>query len=293
MGTTLFRIPWVLQTVKKNNQETMNVNILIQYKNMGKYGKFNFMVPLFIGILILCNVYEGKSQAERRYIRQGNRAYKNARIDSSKVDSSLYRKAEIDYRKALEEEPNSHDAMFNLGNAMYKQKKYEEAQRQFEVLTNAMNDKTKQANSFHNLGNTLLQSGRFEESVQAYKNALKLNPSDKETKYNLAYAKSKLKQQQNQQNQQNNEQNQDQKEKEQQQNSQQQQQQQQQSQQQQAQQQQAQQQQGQQNKDDAKQISKEDAMRILQAMETDEKQLQEKLQRDKAKGQRKVVDKNW
>jgi tetratricopeptide (TPR) repeat protein len=94
------------------------------------------------------------------------------------------------------------DAVFNSGDALYKQKKYEDAGKQF-IETHKMNeDKVKKSASLYNLGNSFLMANKLQESIEAYKNSLKLKPDNPEAKYNLAYAQDLLRKQQEQQQQQ-------------------------------------------------------------------------------------------
>ena len=260
---------------------------------------------LFVAILLsaIALPQMAGAQTERKYIRQGNRQFNSAFADSTKVDSTRFAAAEASYRKALEQDPNSWDASFNLANAMASQGRMEEAARQYQALGAKTDvDKTKRAAAYHNLGNCLLQSENLQGAIDAYKNALRNNPNDLETKYNLAWAQDKMKQQQNEnqqnqnqnkqdQDQQNQKQNQDQQQDQQQnQNQQQKDKQDQQSQDNQQQQPQQAQQQPEQNDE---QMSKEDAMRILEALENDEKDVQEKVQKQKAQPQRRRTQKDW
>ncbi|MBR4620271.1 MAG: tetratricopeptide repeat protein [Salinivirgaceae bacterium] len=260
---------------------------------------------LFVAILLLAIALPqmAGAQTERKYIRQGNRQFNSAFADSTRVDSARFADAEASYRKALEEDPNSWDASFNLANAMASQGRMEEAARQYQALGAKTDvDKTKRAAAYHNLGNCLLQSENLQGAIDAYKNALRNNPNDLETKYNLAWAQDKMKQQQNEnqqnqnQNKQDQQQNQDQKQNQDQQQDQQQNQDQQQKdkQDQQSQDNQQQQQQAQQQPEqNDEQMSKEDAMRILEALENDEKDVQEKVQKQKAQPQRRRTQKDW
>jgi len=195
--------------------------------------------------------------------------------------------AEVNFKKGAEKNPESFEAKFNLGDAYYKQQRYDEAIKTFQsAMANAKTDEQR-AKIFHNVGNSLLKAQKIKESIGAYKEALKLNPIDQETKYNLSYALNLLNNpDQNQQQDQKNEQNEDQKN-DQQENQEQQQQNQNQEQEQKDQQQQ--QQQNQQQKE--QQISKEEAERILDALKENEKDLQKQLR--KVKGQRVKTEKDW
>jgi tetratricopeptide (TPR) repeat protein len=130
------------------------------------------------------------AQEERKPVRQGNELYKAGKYDE----------AQKKYEEALTKKPNTVEALFNKGNVMFQNKDYENAQKQFETVAALSNDDAIKAKAYHNMGNSFLESNKFKESVDAYKNALKFNPNDSDTKYNLAYALQKLKQQQNQQN---------------------------------------------------------------------------------------------
>jgi len=127
------------------------------------------------------------AQNPDKLIRQGNSAY---------TDSS-FAAAEESYRKALAADQNAFNAAFNLADAIYKQGNYEQASTLFQGLIAKTKSKTEKAMAYHNLGNSLLQEGKLEESIEAYKNALRNNPTDKDTKHNLAYAQ-RMKQQQEQ-----------------------------------------------------------------------------------------------
>lgn len=232
----------------------------------------NFIFPAAMLCLITGISASLYGQAERKYIRQGNKEYKEENFDES----------ELLYRRALEKDRESYAGEFNLGDALYKQEKYGDAVRNFEKLAEDVEDPVKLGYLYHNLGNSLLQDNRVEESIEAYKNALRNNPADDETRYNLAYAQRLLQQQQQQQQQQ--DQNRDQQDRDQQN---------QQEQQQQEQEEQQQDQQEQQQQQQAQQISREDAERMLQALQEDEQELQEKIQKQKARAQRVRVLKDW
>lgn len=162
-----------------------------------------------IGIILLlvASVSVFAQKAERDYIRKGNRAYKD----------STYVNAEVNYRKAIDVNPKSTIAMYNLGNTLMLQNKLQEAMEQYVAATKMEKDKSKLAQIYHNMG-VIFHSGKdYAKAVEVYKESLRNNPKDDETRYNLALAQKMLKEQeQNQQNQdQNQDQNQQDKEKEQ------------------------------------------------------------------------------
>lgn len=131
-------------------------------------------------------------KSDRDYLRSGNKLY----------NDSLFVKAEVDYRKALEVNPKSTDAMFNLGNSLLMQQKAKEAMEQFESASKVEKEKDKLAQIYHNMGVILQASKQYPQCIEAYKESLRNNPKDNETRYNLALAQKLLKdQQQNQQNQ--------------------------------------------------------------------------------------------
>lgn len=232
-------------------------------------------------------------------LAQSNRSTLNDGVD--KYEEKKYSDAEVDFRKVVESAPKNFEANFNLGTSYYKQEKYDDAIKSFASAFESAKDNESRAKVFHNIGNSLLKSNKLEQSVEAYKNALKFNPKDQDTKYNLSYALEMLKNkdkdkdkndknkddkndqkkddQKNQQNQNNDQQNKDQNKQDQQQN--------------------------QQPKDqEAKQdntkqpqqpkevkISKDEAQRILDALKNNEKDLQKLLR--KKSGKVKKTDKDW
>lgn len=231
-------------------------------------------------LIVLVSV-SAHADSERSLVRQGNRQY----------DSKQYTDAEVNYRKALEMNNKLREGQFNLGDALYKQGRFEEAEKQFRLSAESAPDAASRAHAYHNLGNALLKSKKLEDSIQSYKQALKLNP-DQDTRYNLEYAQRLLQQQkQQQQNQQQNKdqkkQNKDQKQNQNQKQDQQKDQKKDQKQNQ-NQQEQPRQQPSPQKKD---QISQQDAERILEALKNEEKNVQKKLH--KATAKQAKVKKDW
>jgi tetratricopeptide (TPR) repeat protein len=217
------------------------------------------------------------AQTDKKFIRKGNREY----------DKSKYSDSEISYRKAIDKNKQSPDAVFNVGDALYKQDKFEEAGKQFVESTNENDDRIKKSAGLYNLGNSLLKANKLQESIEAYKNSLKLRPDNREAKYNLAYAQDLLKLQQEQQKKQQQDkdkqdQNKDKKKEDQKKD-------------------QKDQQKEQKDKQDQKQqqqpqkqeISKEDAQRLLNSLANDEKNVQEKVKLAKATKSKVRTVKNW
>jgi len=238
------------------------------------------------------------AQNERKVIRQGLKEY----------SAGNFADAEVKFRKARDINQGSFEAGYNTGAAMYNQEKYEETFKHYESLVDAAGDNETRAHVWHNIGNSLLQSQQYGPSIEAYKNSLRLNPYDQETKYNLAYAKKKLQdqqqqdqdqQQRNQDQQDQQQQNQDQQDQQQQNQDQQDQQQQNQDQQDQQQQQEQQANQEQQNLDQQEQdpkpleISKEDSERMLEAIQQQEKEVKARVDKKKAAVAKGKTEKDW
>ena len=136
-------------------------------------------------LLLLTAISVSAQKAERDYIRKGNRAYKD----------STYVNAEVNYRKAIDVNPKSAISMYNLGNTLMQQNKLQEAMEQFVAATKMEKDKGNLAQIYHNMG-VIFHSGKdYAKAVEAYKESLRNNPKDNETRYNLALAQKMLKDQ--------------------------------------------------------------------------------------------------
>ncbi|MFT5861434.1 MAG: Ca-activated chloride channel family protein [Flavobacteriales bacterium] len=105
------------------------------------------------------------------------------------VDVTAFAKAESNLRKAISLDPASVPAKYNAGTNYYKNKKWEESTASLLYATEVAKTKTEKHKSFHNLGNALYQRKNYKGAVEAYKNALRNNPTDEETRYNLQLAK--------------------------------------------------------------------------------------------------------
>lgn len=126
---------------------------------------------------------QAKPQNIKAELRKGNELYRQKK----------YKEAQNSYSGALQKDPASYTGMFNMGDALYRDKKYENARQVLTASAQASRDKKEQASAYHNIGNTFLEEKKWEEAINAYKQALRLNPADADTKYNLAYANAMLK----------------------------------------------------------------------------------------------------
>ncbi|MBE6286746.1 MAG: VWA domain-containing protein [Mediterranea massiliensis] len=222
-------------------------------------------------LLLLLPLVASAQKAERDYIRKGNRQFKD----------SIFVEAEVNYRKALDVNPQSTVSMYNLANTLAAQNKLQEAMDQYTTVAKIEKDKANLAQIYHNMGVIFHSQKEFGKAVEAYKESLRNNPKDDETRYNLALAQKQLQdqqQQQQEQNQQNQEQQQQQQEEQQQNNDQQDQQQQQQP--------------PQQQQQDKEEMSKENAEQLLRSVMQDEKDVQDKLKKQQViQGGR--LEKDW
>lgn len=106
--------------------------------------------------------------------------------------------AEMAYREAISEAPTETVGGYNLGTSQIIEGNLEEALYQLQKSAKAATSKSEKHQAFHNIGNILMQNKKCKEAVEAYKNALRNNPTDDESRYNLALAKDCAKQQEDQ-----------------------------------------------------------------------------------------------
>ena len=243
---------------------------------------FTMEFPQKIVVALIALLAAGTSvlfgQSDRSLLRDGNRLY----------ESNKFADAEVNYRKSLELNKEMLHGPFNLGDALYRQDRFDEAAEQYRLAAAKTSDPRVKADAMHNLGNAMLKAQKYPESIASYKEALKLNPKDEETKYNLEYAKAMLKQQQQQQQDQKQDKKQDDKKKDDKKQDEQKKDEQKKDEQQQDQQQQK---KDQRQAPKKQEISKADAERILEALRNEEKNVKKKLQ--KKAPARVQVEKDW
>ncbi len=220
---------------------------------------------------MLCAVMS--AQTDRQHIRSGNRLYRQQKFD----------KAEVDYRKAVDKNNKNPQAYYNLGCALMQQQKDSLAIVNLENAGKLETSKSRKAMVYHNIGVICQGHQMFAEAIDAYKESLRNNPSDNETRYNLALCQRQLKNQKKndkqkdnkdnnkKDNKQDNKNKQDQNDKD------------------------------KQNKDKQKQpqpqpkeqMSKDNAEQLLQAALQEEKNTQQKMKKQQAMPQKRRLQKNW
>ncbi|MBP5569767.1 MAG: tetratricopeptide repeat protein [Prevotella sp.] len=206
-----------------------------------------------------------QAQTDRQCIRQGNRLY----------HQKQWAQAEVEYRKALSKNAGNPQALYNLGCALMMQQKDSAAIVQYQKAAQAETNKLRRSKANHNIGVICQNHRMYGEAIKAYQQSLRDNPSDDETRYNLALCKQQNKnQQQNQQNQ-DKDKNQDKQKQDQKQNE---------------------------NKDKNKeqqqqeqkeQMSKDNAEQLLNAAIQNEKATQQRMKKAMQQPQRRNVQKNW
>ncbi len=140
------------------------------------------MLGLFVMALCVTNVY---AQSDRQFIRSGNKLYR----------SQNYAKAEAEYRKAIAQNSKNPQALYNLGCALMMQQKDSAAIVQYENAGKLESSKSRKAKIYHNIGVICQNHQMYGEAIEAYKESLRNNPDDNETRYNLALCKRQQKNQ--------------------------------------------------------------------------------------------------
>jgi tetratricopeptide (TPR) repeat protein len=230
------------------------------------------MKTLFLIFIILFGLgFNLFSQEERKNIREGNKLY----------NDEQYEKSELKFKKALELNPSEKKVNNNIGASQYRKNSFNDAASSYENIISSSDNNKEKADAYYNIGNSYLQSGKYDKSIESYRNALRLNPEHDLSRYNMAVAtKAKLQNQpqssqdqdQNGDGQQNEEQQQDQQEN----------------------------QQNEEKKDERQQrepkdneMSQEEMERFLESLQEKEKDVIDKVNKDKFKSSRRNIEKEW
>lgn len=264
------------------------VELLISLRKRAK-GRSQVWSKLWpVGAMLFLFSSSIEAQSVKQQLREGNRLYEKGK----------FAEAEVSYRKGLEQESLSFEGAYNLGNALYKQERFQEAKDHFEALAEGEQDVAKRARLHYNLGNSLVKNNKLQESADAFRKALRDAPGDKDAQHNLSEVLRQLKAQQEQQEKQNQQEQQNQQDQNSNQN---------------------QEQKNQENKENQKdknlenqdnrqnpeqqkeqgnpqnpeQISPDDARRLLEALRQDEKETLDKLHKQNRAGEKVQIEKNW
>jgi Ca-activated chloride channel family protein len=154
------------------------------YRRHRKYGP-HICVLLAIILAGLHTTVHGQTNL---LLNQGNKLY----------EQQKYKEAEADYAKALTRDPTNTSGLFNLGNSLYQQKQFDSSRKIMAATANVVKDKNGKAAANYNIGNTYMSQQKWEDAANAYKQTLRANPQDGDAKYNLSYAEEMMKKQQQQ-----------------------------------------------------------------------------------------------
>ncbi len=221
------------------------------------------ILTIFVsGAALVASSLQASGQKADALIRSGNRYYKQKQIDQSQKQ----------YEAALQEAPDDPTAHYNLGNVQFRKNNFDESAKSFGAGVEHSPDSAFREKSLYNKGVALVKGQKLQESINAWENALKINPSDQEARENLQKALLELKRQQQQQKDQKNKKDQkdqkDQPKKQDQQNQQ------------------------QQPKPQPSRLTRQQAEQLLKALQEKENAAQEKMNQNKAKSSSQP-DKDW
>ncbi|TBN02437.1 tetratricopeptide repeat protein [Hyunsoonleella flava] len=145
-------------------------------------------------LIISCISLLGFSQEDKARLLAEKKA-NNYVYEANELVNEDFVAAEMEYRKALSKQQDNIAGLYNLGNSYYEKGNFEEALYRHQQTAKLATSKEAKHKAFHNMGNVLMKNKKCKEAVEAYKSALRNNPSDDETRYNLALAKECAKQQ--------------------------------------------------------------------------------------------------
>jgi tetratricopeptide (TPR) repeat protein len=159
-----------------------------------KMKKF-LLLSVFISFASFAQDKEESKQKEKALSESTNLTWEG----NKSLSENDFVAAEVDYRKAISKSTENNAAPYNLGNAYYNKETYGEAFGRFKQAGELANEKPDKHKAYHNMGNVFMKQKQYEKAVEAYKEALRNNPKDEETRYNLALAKELLKKEQDEQ----------------------------------------------------------------------------------------------
>ena len=240
------------------------------------------MKSLILILTLLIISFAVYAQEERKIIREGNESFNNGDFNN----------AESSYKKAFEMNPENFQMFNNIGASQYRNSMYTESAMTYENLLKMAGNRQDKADAFYNIGNSYLQAADYQKSIEAYQNALRMDPTHDKSRYNMSVATKIQEQQQQEQDQQqeqgdgdgeneNDKQDQDGDKDEEQSND------------------------GDENQDEKQEdekdapqpkeneMTREEMERFLESLQQQEKDVQEKVNKEKFKTQQRVVEKEW
>lgn len=160
-------------------------------------------IRLMFGLLLCFGIAQAQNETTEKALKEAEKALQASTNLTYEANEELtandFINSEANYRKAISKSSQNAAAPFNLGTAYYNRESFGEAFGRFKEASEAADDKTEKHKAFHNMGNVFMQQKDYKQAVEAYKQALRKNPNDDETRYNLALAKKMLEQQQDEQ----------------------------------------------------------------------------------------------
>lgn len=151
-----------------------------------------------IAIVVLFFSVFATAQEDKQKLKDQRQAQESLSEAGAELQNENFPIAEAEYREAIALTPQDDTGKYNLGTAYYGKEKNAEAMHRFKQAAEVAEAKPEKHKSWHNLGNTFMNEKKYKEAVEAYKNALRNNPNDDETRYNYALAKKMLENENNQ-----------------------------------------------------------------------------------------------
>jgi len=179
--------------MKVNNNISYQANSLRNSVFLCVTLRNNFLIFLVLILSTITSVNAQDDKEKQKTLKQSEELLSQANSEMQKGNFPI---AEAEYREAISLNPKEDTGKYNLGTAYYNKDMNATAMNRFKQAAAVGDTKADKHKAFHNLGNTYMNEKKYQEAVESYKNALRNNPTDEETRYNLALAKELLEDQQ-------------------------------------------------------------------------------------------------
>lgn len=157
-----------------------------------------YTVLIILTLFFTCSFAQENDKQDKQDKLAQKKAHEYVYQANQLADNDDFVSAEMAYRKAISEHPSNSVATYNLANSYYKNGDFDEALYRQQEAAKTATSKEEKHRAFHNIGNILMKGKKCKEAVEAYKNALRNDPTDEETRYNLGLAKQCAEQQKDQ-----------------------------------------------------------------------------------------------